>query len=160
MDDIQKKRPTGITVIGWIFIASALLVILLGVKGFADFTIKKQADGGIPPGLIAMVLGVLAIFVIIASIQFLILRRWARTALEVIAWMGLVYVVGFGIFELIMWITTYSFMWVSEGGASGPLSVSGISFAVIISVVTICCAGPLIVIIKFLRKKTIREAVS
>jgi hypothetical protein len=157
MNTIQKKRPTSITFIGWMFIASALLVILLGVKGFADFTIKKQADWGVPSGLIAMVQGVLAIFVIIVSIQFLSLRRWARTALEVITWLGLAYVVGFGIFALIEWITTGSRIWVSEGGASGPLSWFGIFLAVMISVVTICCAVPLVVIIKFLRGKTIRE---
>ena len=160
MNVIQKKRPTAITVIGWIFIASALLVILLGVKGFADFTIKKPADWGVPSGLIAMGRGVIAIFVIIASIQFLSLRRWARTALEVITWLGLVYVVGFGIFGLIMWITTFSSEWVSEGGASGPLSGFGIFLAVMISVVTSFCAVPLIAIIKFLRGRTIREAVS
>jgi hypothetical protein len=141
MNVIQKKRPTAITVIGWIFIASALLVILLGVKGFADFTIKKQADWGVPSGLIAMGRGVIAIF-------------------EVITWLGLVYVVGFGIFGLIMWITTFSSEWVSEGGASGPLSGFGIFLAVMISVVTSCCAVPLIAIIKFLRGRTIREAVS
>jgi hypothetical protein len=149
-------------VIGWIFIASALLVIVLGVKGFTDFTIKKQTAWGwgvAPSGLIDMVRGVIAIFVIIASIQFLMLRRWARTALEVIAWLGLVYVVGFSIFRLIMLITTslISSMWVSEGGASYPF---GIFLAVMISVVAICCAVPLIVIIKLLRGKTIRGVVS
>ena len=138
----------------------------------------KQSAGGVPPvpedipgqlrimkfvfqhfERIAMLQCAIAILVIIASIQFLRLRRWARTALEVIAWLGLVYVVGFGIFWVVSWIGITSNI-PSTDGAPGPSPLFGIFGAVMVSVVTLFWAAPLVVIIIFLRGKTIREALS
>jgi hypothetical protein len=176
MNAIQKKRPTAVTVIGWIFIAGAILMILSGGMGFAAFSFMKQMGVERPPipeqapfqfsvmevifqhfGLIAMVQVVLAIFIIIASIQFLRLRRWARTALEVIAWLGLVYLVSFGIFWVVSWLEITSNIPVTEG-AQGPTPMFNIFGAVMGSVVTLFWAAPLVVIIIFLRGKTIRGA--
>jgi hypothetical protein len=176
MNAVQKKRPTSVTVITWIFIAGAILMILSGGMGFAAFSFMKQTTGGIPPvpedipgqlgvmqfvfqhfELIAMVQVALAIFIIIASIQFLRLRRWGRTALEVIAWLGLVYVVGFGIFWVASWIGITSSIPLTEG-TSGPPPMFGIFGAIMGSVVALIWAVPLVVIIIFLRGKTIRGA--
>lgn len=176
MNAVQKKRPTSVTVIGWIFIAGAILMILSGGMGFAAFSFMKQSAGGVPPvpedipgqlrvmkfvfqhfELIAMVQVALGIFVIIASIQFLRLRRWARTALEVIAWLGLVYVVTFGIFWVVSWIGITSNIPLTEGAPGSP-PLFGIFGAIMGSVVTLFWAVPLVVIIIFLRGKTIKEA--
>jgi hypothetical protein len=164
-------------VIGWIFIAGAILMILSGGMGFAAFTFMKQTAGGIPPvpeeipgqlrvvkiafqhfELIAIVQCAFAIFVMIASIQFLRLRSWARTALEIIAWLGLVYLVGFGIVWVVSWIGITSNIPLTEG-VSGPSSMFNIVGVVLGSVVTVCWALLLVVIIIFLRAKTIRTAV-
>jgi hypothetical protein len=176
MNAVQKKRPTSVTVIAWIFIAGAILMILSGGMGFAAFSFMKQTTGGVPPvpedipgqlrvmqfafqhfELIAMVQCALAIFILIASIQFLRLRRWARTALEVITWLGLVYVVGFGIFWVVSWIGITSNIPITEG-TPGPSSLFNIVGAVMGSVVALFWAVPLVVIIIFIRGKTIREA--
>jgi hypothetical protein len=176
MNAIQKKRPTAVTVIGWVFIAGAVLMIFSGGMGFAAFSFMKHMGGEKPPipeqapfqfgvmevifqhfGLIAIVQGALAVFIIIASIQFLRLRRWARTALEVIAWLGLVYLVGFGIFWVVSWIGITSNIPITEG-TPGPAPMFNIVGAVMGSVVTLFWAAPLVVIIIFLRGKTIREA--
>jgi hypothetical protein len=176
MNAVQKKRPTSVTVIAWIFIAGAILMILSGGMGFAAFSFMKQTTGGVPPvpedipgqlrvmkiafqhfELIAMVQIALAIFIIIASIQFLRLRRSARTALEVIAWLGLVYVVGFGIFWVVSWIGITSNIPITEGTV-GPSPKFNMVGAVMGSVITLCWAVPLVVIIIFLRGKTIRRA--
>jgi hypothetical protein len=176
MNAIQQKRPTSVTVIGWIVIAGAILMILSGGMGFAVFSFMKQSAGGAPPvpedipgqlgvlkiafqhfELIAMVQCALAIFIIIAGIQFLRLRRWARIALEVVAWLGLVYVVAFGIFWVVSWLGITSSIPITEG-APGPTPLFGIFGAVMGSVVALCWAVPFVVIIIFLRGKTIKEA--
>jgi hypothetical protein len=178
MSAIQKKRPTAITVIGWIFIAVAVLMIFSGGMGFVAFTFMQHMKGERPPipegapfqfgvmdvvfqhfGIIALAQVALAAFIIIASIQFLRLRRWARTALEVIAWLGLVYIVGFGIFWVTSWISITSGIPVTEG-APGPPPLFGLFGAVMGSMVALVWAVPLVVIIAFLRGKMIREAVS
>ena len=176
MHAVVKKRPTAVTVIGWIFIAGAILMILSGGMGFAAFSFMKQSTGGVPPvpedipgqlrvmkiafqhfGLLAMVQVALAIFIIIASIQFLRLHRWGRTALEVVTWVGLVYVVGFGVFWVVSWIGITSNIPMTEG-TPGPSSMFNIVGAVMGSVVTLFWTAPLVVIIIFLRGKTIKEA--
>jgi hypothetical protein len=176
MNAVHKRRPTSVTVIAWIFIAGAILMILSGGMGFAAFTFMKQTAGGLPPvpedipgqlgimkfifqyfELIAIVQVAFAIFVMIASIQFLRLRRWARTALEVITWLGLVYAVGFGIFWVVSWIGITSNIPITEGTV-GPSPKFNMVGAVMGSVITLCWAVPLVVIIIFLRGKTIRRA--
>lgn len=175
---IQKKRPTSITVIGWIFIAGAILMILSGGLGFMAFSFMKQISEEMPPiseelpnqfrimriifqnfGIIALLQVAFAIFVMIASIQFLKLRRWARNALEIIAWLGLVYVVGFGIFWVVSWINITSHFPVSEI-PSEPPPMFNIIGAIMGCVVTAAWTAPLIIIIIFLRGKTIKDALS
>ena len=177
MNAIQKKRPTSVTVIGWIFIAGAILMIVSGGMGFAAFTFTKQMAGGVPPmpeeipgqlrvmetifqnfELIAIVQVAFALFVLIASIQFLKLRPWARHALEIISWLGLVYLVAFGTLWVVSWIGITSHIPVSEG-AAGPPPLFNIFGAIMGSMVTVCWAVPLVVIIIVLRGKTVRSAV-
>ena len=143
---------------------------------FVMFTFMKYSQGFSPPleeapgafgvvailfkhfDLLALFQINLAVFIIIASIYFLKLHAWARTALEVVSWLGLTYIVGFGIFWLTAWISAS----VSMSGGKAPSSESlvfGIFGAVMGVVVIAVYATPLIVIIKFLRGKTIREAV-
>ena len=178
MNAVQKKRPTSITVIAWIFIAGAILMILSGGLGFAAFSFMQQVGEEMPPipeeapfqfgvmkvifqhfGLIAMGQVAVAIVIIIASIQFLRLRRWARTALEVITWLGLVYIVGFGIFWVASWLDMTSSIPMTEG-TPGPPPMFDIFGAIMGSVIALVWAVPLVVIIIFLRGKTIKEAVS
>lgn len=178
MDEIQKKRPTSITVIGWIFLVSSILMIFSGGLCFIAFSFMKQIAEEMPPisdelpnqfqilriifqnfGIIALLQVALAIFVLMASIHFLQLRKWARTALEIITWLGLVYVVGFGIFWVVSWIAITSNIPVTEG-ASGPPPMFDIIGAIMGSIVAAVWAVPLIVVIYFLRGRTIREAVS
>ncbi len=178
MDDIQKKRPTAITVIGWIFLVSSILMILSGGLGFIAFSFMKQMAEEMPPiseelpkqfqilriifqnfGIIALLQVALAIFVLMTSIYFLQLRKWARAALEIITWLGLFSVVGFGIFWVVSWITITSNIPVSEV-PSGPPPMFNIIGAIMGCVVTVVWAVPLIIIIIFLRGKTIKNAVS
>jgi hypothetical protein len=175
MDDIQKKRPTAVTVIGWIFITNAILMILTGGMGFMAFSFIHRMAGDIPAfpakfsqhmrvmqiifqhfGILALSQIAFAIFMLIASIEFLKLRAWARNALEIISWIGLVYVVGFGIFWVTALLDVTSSMHVAEG-SHNVQSLFGIFGAVMGALVMAVWAVPLIIIIYFLHKKTLRE---
>lgn len=178
MDDIQKKRPTAITVIGWIFLVSSILMILSGGLGLIAFSFMNQMAEEMPPipdellnqfqilriifqnfGIIALLQVALAIFVLMASIHFLQLRKWARYALEIITWLGLFYVVGFGLFWVASWITITLSIPASEA-PSGPPPMFNIIGAIMGCVVTVVWVVPLIIIIIFLHGKTINDAVS
>jgi len=93
----------------------------------------------------------IAVLALVAGIQFLRLRAWARTALEVVAWVGLAQVglVGLGW----LWMVT---SFASKAGAGGP----GLLFGVVLSVMFVLSAAPFVVILAFLRGRTIREAVA
>ncbi len=178
MNEISKKRPTSITVIGWTFIVSAILMILSGGMGLMMFSLMNQMKADVPPiteelpdqfrapaiifeyyVLISLFEIAGAIFVLIAGIQFLKLRKWARNALEIISWLSLVFTVVFGIYWVISWVSLSSKIPIQEG-VSGVPPMLGVFGAVMGGVVTLIWAAPLVVIIYFLRGKTIKEAVS
>jgi hypothetical protein len=179
MGNMIKDRPTSVTIIGWIFIGVAGLIILSGAMGFMTFTFMKQTEEKnylpMPEGLpghfkvmwgifryfdtLAILQILFALFIIITCIQFLKLRAWARAALEGISWLGLVFVAGFGIFWIISWISATSGIAVAESTA-GPPSIFGLIGIVMGVTIMAIWAVPLVVIIKFLRGIHIREAVT
>ena len=161
METIAKKTPTSVTVIGWIFIFVAVSKILFnGVVLMTSLTMKQRGISPIPEEILsrmhlrALLQTVFAIFVLIASVQFLRLRAWARAALEVVSWLCLVYMICSGIPKIFSWISVISGASVVEG-VSDPL-LKAVGFTVPMVVQAVC----LIVIIKFLRGKTIKEAVT
>lgn len=98
----------------------------------------------------------LGVFVIAAAIQFLRLRAWARSTLEVVSWLGLVYVLATGIMSVVAW-----------GKMSGTVTLPASdnfpsafgAMGLLFSVVTmVLFAVPLIVVIWYLRGETIKEA--
>lgn len=108
------SRPTALLVIGWTCLVLALLrftVDLLGwliwqfgglretIPVFLPFLRFRDVDRRIPSALlgnfgnIAAAQGIASGIVAIVSFNFLRLRRWARKAMEVMFWIGLVAVV-------------------------------------------------------------------
>ncbi|MEK6690913.1 MAG: hypothetical protein AABY78_06400 [Nitrospirota bacterium] len=151
-------------------------MIFGGIVGLIVYNVIEQA-GGVPPvpenapepikimavifqnlDLLSFLQIVLAIFMLIAGIQFLRLRAWARTALEVICWIGLIFSVGFGIFWVASWASITPDLPVAEGTLRQTkiINIIGMLMGIIVIVVWVV---PIIVITKVLRGKTIREAV-
>jgi hypothetical protein len=173
---MMKDRPASVTIIGWIFIGVAGIMIFSGTTGMISFACMKQAEGknylpmpeGLPGHLkimwgifryfdsLAIIQILFALFVIIACIYFLKLRAWARAALEGISWLGLLFVAGFGIFWVTSWINATSGMAVAEG-ATGPPPIYGLIGIVIGVTMMAIWAVPLVVIITFLRSIGMRE---
>ena len=173
------KRPTSVTVIAWIFIVMAGFSIFSGGVGFLVFSATKHMGQAIPPipqempgsfkalsvvfqhfGLLALCQIGFSIFLLIAGIQFLKLRSWARTALEVTSWLGLVYTVSFGIFWVYIWIGMTSRLPSGETTPMGSPAMFTRFGAVIGTVVMVTFTVPVVVIIKFLRGATIKTAVT
>jgi lysylphosphatidylglycerol synthetase-like protein (DUF2156 family) len=170
----QGKRPTAVSVIAWTWILTGGFAVLSGIVSLlmlaAMPTLQSELTygTGMPQSIGVMTSMfryfdwlvpaqlVLAAVAIVAGVQFLRLQSWARVALEILSWISLIYVVGFGVF----WVSTWSTL-------SGQFAQQGVPFDVetfriagltVGIVVTLAFAIPLAVMIKYLRGKAIREA--
>ncbi len=159
------KRPTGITITAWLWIV---------MGGFAYMMISKAgplppASGDMPAdfktisylfqyfGVFILLQGVFALIAIWAGVSLLRLKRWARTTIEVLSWIALLYTVGFGIFWVYMWISMTNTM-PQHGGPidSGPFQWLGAAMGTIITAIF---AVPLWIMIRYLRGAEVRTAI-
>jgi hypothetical protein len=168
MTDYNRTTPTCVTVIGWFWIIIGVLMAFSGLMGALAFTsmsqiphshIKTHSTEFFQSGVFSFVFHHLVIFAIlqvciailsiIAGINFLRLRAWARATLEILSWLGLTFTVSFGVFWLFdCRIPSENISFISNIFGVGL----GIFMLVIYSV-------PLVVIIKFLRGMTVRTAI-
>ncbi len=170
----QGKRPTAVSVIAWTWIVTGGFAAVTGVMSLLMFVAMPPLPSQLPPvpempqgfgfmmGMfryfVWLVLAQLALatVAIVAGIQFLQLRPWARAALEMLSWVSLIYVVGFGLF----WISTWSTMTGQFAQQGAPfdvetLRIAGLAVGIF---VTLAFAIPLGIMIKYLRGKAIRAA--
>jgi len=96
-----------------------------------------------------VVLGISGGFVCYSGVNFLRLRAWARTSLETISWLALISCLGLGVYLISVFIGQPEVFFAGWGAPIGPvlLAICGASGVVFI------------VMIGFLRGRTIREAV-
>jgi hypothetical protein len=151
----EEPRPTSVTVIGWVWLilggymcVGSALVLLMWLMG------QTQADGErtvfllerLEPLIICtqLVFGAAGFF---AGLKFLDLKSWARTVLEVLTWILLVYTVGFGCFWVYTWISQH---------LSRRLSGRAIVFGAAGILVTCVFAVPLAIMLRYLRSQRIR----
>ena len=96
----------------------------------------------------------IAVIAIWAGIDLLRLKAWARSAIETLCWLGVVWTVGFGIY----WV----YMWISMTGQtpSGAVPPGGDSFQVMGAVMGVVgmlmFAVPLGIMIRYLRGSEVR----
>jgi len=164
----RQLRPTGITVIGWLWTATGLLMLVSAVMaGFAYTFVGQMAPQELPPdmpagfGMMMAMLDHFAIFValqvivagvaIFAGVALLRLKAWARTCIEVLSWLGLAYCVGFGI----LWLSTWTSM---TGDAPSEMHGFAMMGAVMGVLVTAAFAAPLGFMIRYLRSPEARLA--
>ena len=106
----MSRRHIAVTIIGWVYILGAVFTLLAGSLGFMTYAnIQQMRKLLLPPGefqdtaflrfMVRYVLPVLvlqipiSLFVAITGAQFLKLKAWARTVLEVLAWILAAYIV-------------------------------------------------------------------
>lgn len=178
MEGMANKRPSSVTMIGWLFIIVATCMLISGGMSFMVFIsmkligvdisqqMPKEMQG--PFGFMEIIVKhfslmlfleiMFSLFVMISAIQFLRLKAWGRTALEAISWLGLVYLVSLGIIFVFSWIRVVSSVVVVKTAFGPPLIFA--MFLLIASIANIAIWGVLLIfIIKLLRGKTIKEAV-
>ncbi|HEY7113230.1 MAG TPA: hypothetical protein VIA45_09900 [Thermoanaerobaculia bacterium] len=118
------ERPRAVTVIGWVWIVYAAVKLFGGVWGLLVWRLGGVHDFLAKPGLPAMspmtyfekylggfgiAVGAQIIFasaVLAAASALLRLRPWARTAIEILCWLGLCYVTLFALGWLWAWRLT------------------------------------------------------
>lgn len=102
----------------------------------------------------------LAVLVLVAGARLLAQRRWARSFLEGMCWLHLVYVVAFSVFFSVVWFTMVSTIPVDDA-LEQPFPVEAFAwFGVVGAFVNAMFHGGLLaVLIFFLRHRTVRENV-
>ena len=157
---MEEKTNKLINILGVIFKIISGLMFLAGIGGLMSFMVIRLLSGGSFPvsdsifeksitlkfmfsnfGIMALIQAALAAFLFWASIQFTKLRLWARTVLEMFCWLFILWSVWFGI-DIIYTLPSAISLFVR-----GMFFISSITSAI-----------PFIVLIWFLRKKTLFSA--
>lgn len=100
-------------------------------------------------GIFSILQILFVIFIIYSGIMLLGQKSWARLSLEVVTWLSLLYIVGFGIF----WV----FTWISITGQVTPNENEEMIGVIIGTIISLVFAIPLGFIIKYLRSDKTRE---
>lgn len=161
----MKKPPTSLTVLCGIWLVVGVLETLRGLLGVTEL-IRLQIAGApashpaeltrVMPVVIAagyaftLVQLAVAVLIVVSAIHLYKLRAWARTSLEVVSWVGLVTVIGVGLFTLVMFLEA-----TSRGRAQSGLDWIG---WVILAAFTLL-STPLGVSIRVLRGRALRELI-
>lgn len=175
MNQTTITRPAGIAAIAWLWIAGGILLLISALLTWAVLSLFGSAQlvavapGRVPADLelintllsnmgvlvwTQVAIGALSIY---AGVQFLKLRAWARTAVEVLTWVSLVYVIINGAFFLFMWesiVTDLSKQMLMDSDA---LRITGYVTGLTLTAVF---AVPLGFMIKYLRAPVVRQAIA
>ncbi len=153
-----EKRPTFVTVIGWAWIIIGSLMCLSATMAFfIPFIVVDTAQGGSGIPLILKILPILAIVQIsvavlgiVSGANFLKLKSWSRNVLEVLTWLLLIFIIGFGIFWIYNWFSVIS----------GPNQRGLNLIPIFMSIAIIGIYGfPLGIMLKYLRGKEVHNAI-
>ena len=171
------QRPTSVTVIGWLYIGFGILGLLSGVLFTAmSFLMRSTMTGAqMPPPspdepaffrlmtsmfdwfwLFGVAQVVVMSLMIWSGAAFLRLRAWARTVVEIIAWLGLTYNVGFGV----LWCLTLLSMTQNVPRDSTYVSAFPWIMLAMGIVMIIAFSIPLVVIIRVVRGRVVRDAIA
>lgn len=168
MNEQRVARPTGITVTAWVWIGGGVLMLLSAAMAGLSYSMSVHMGPpdakGFPPEFALMNLlfrnfavlivlqCVVALVAIWAGVDLLRLKAWARSAVEVLSWLGLVWTVGFGAYWVYMWLSM-------TGQAPAGADMFQMMGAAMGVVVTFAFAVPLVIMIRYLRGHEARQAV-
>ena len=109
-------------------------------------------------GAVLTVQCLVAVVAIWAGIDLLRLKAWARSAIEALCWVGVLWTIGFGIYWVYMWISMTGQM------PRGAMPDSGDTFQMMGAVMgvigTLVFAIPLGIMIRYLRGGEVRSAIT
>lgn len=166
------NTPTGIKVIAWTWIISALVVGADEVLGMMATSMLGQMDQlgmEVPPQLAGMVASATqfgamdvaqiaaAVAGVVGGIALLRLKAWARVLIELLTWLTLVYTVARGILWSYAWKTMSGEIARDVGMDVDPHMLQTVGVATGI-VLTLTFAVPLVLMIRYLRGAQARAA--
>ena len=189
MRDAETPMPPGIALIGWLWIITGGLMILSGAAGVFGYAMMRSM-GGAPettgdalPQMQLMtwmydyfwiaLAGqlVVAAVSIGGGIGLLQLRPWARTTIEILCWLSLVYVFGFAGYWWMAWNELTMLMYENPGAMvpesarifgldAGVIDPEGLRVVgwIINAVLTVIFVIPLALMIRKLRGSVVRSA--
>lgn len=177
----DKKRPASAKVVGWVFIFLAGYNILCGIGGFLSVSssedygdrvmlfLESMENPALGPNIIAFTIKnfrILCVFLIafgifcfFIGIQLLRMRHWARLAAEAASWASLFLFGGGGV----TWLAAIVLLMFSDyklGDSSNFPIVLMIIFAIFGLIILGIYATPIIIILKILRGKPMKELFS
>ncbi|MCL2297975.1 MAG: hypothetical protein FWC35_06925 [Proteobacteria bacterium] len=173
---VNKSSPVLLRIIAWLSIAMGSLMVLGASMGLLIFaSMPPMPEDMTPPEdmgflLEAMVFGmfryfglfaaaqlVAAAIMIWAGIDLLRLRAWARMAVEVFCWLGLVSLVLFSVLWIGTWFTAFSEVPDTPDFNLGAMRYMGIAMFI---TTTAVFAVPLVLALRYLRGSEARAAVT
>ncbi len=176
----EPRRPAAVTVIGWVWIGLAALKGLSGAFAFVAYTFvlgpQLRALGpaaGPPPGEFGLVSGflahhfgalalaqvVVAVVILVSAIMFLRLRAWARLSLELVTWLAIAYIVGFGAFWVTAWLQLAPAV-PPTARPNFPATAFRVGGAVMGATMMLMFGAAFVVLLRSLRSATVRTAFS
>lgn len=153
----QEKRPTCVSVIGWVWIILGGLMCLSAVMALLSSAVigdMAQDDPNMPfifkifP-LVASVQVIVAVLGLISGINFLKLKAWSRRILEILTWIIMLFVIGFG---------GFTFFHVNSISSSQPSFGFGIMEMVFMTIIIGIYGVPLGIMLKYLRGEKVKSA--
>jgi hypothetical protein len=170
----QQKRPASMIFISVVFIVISLFLFFHVIKNitttpaiFEMIELMRQMEADVPVHLLAMIFifknfhvfgsleMIFSIFIITAAIHFLKLRAWARTALELSAWV-LVFTI---VVYISLWtLTVFTMLNIVASliGAS-DVSVMKLGYILLLGVLFVFLILPIGASIYLLRSERIRD---
>lgn len=175
MSPSNAVRPAGIAAIAWLWIVGGILLLISALLTWVVLSLfgsalpTAGAPAGVPAGLdlLSALQGQIGVLVwaqvamgvvsVIAGAQLLKLRAWARTAVEVLTWISLIYVIGNGVYFLTLWDSIAADLSKQLMVDSDALRSTGYVTMVTLTVVF---AVPLGFMLKYLRAPVVRQAIA
>lgn len=153
-----EKRPTCITVIGWVWIVFGGLMVLSAVMAMVMAIIISSTAGNeteLSPifhaaPYLCVVQIIVAVLGLVSGIHFLKLKVWSRAVLEALTWLVLVYVIGF------MGYAVYDIAF--SGSAESPVIIGNLVGIALGVMITAVYAVPLGIMLWYLRGAKVRRA--
>lgn len=171
----SSVRPAGIAAIAWLWIVGGILLLVSALLIWAvlslfgpvpptavapdgnliDFGLIKSLQSNM--GMIVWIQAAIGTLSIYAGVQFLKLRSWARTAIELLTWISLVYTLVNGVYFLYMWDSIAIDLSKQLLLDANELRILGYAMVVTLTVIF---TVPLGFMIKYLRTSAVRQAIA
>ena len=139
----EEKRPTAVSVVGWVWIVLGALAIPTGAL---YLTVSLfQPDTGFMPLWYSVLLGAvqcgMGVAGVVCGVAYLRMTPWSRWALETLCWVLLALIVS----------SAVSVFFVGGGGFGWYFGLIGLGFSAMYSI-------PVVLMIRSLRSAKVREA--